>query len=819
MNNKFDVLAKGLTQPVTRRQAAKRRGLGLALLSLSLFVVSHAGAGLFLTTGAMNAPREAHTATALPGGEVLVVGGYDDTNNLSSAERYDPKRGTWAVTGRMSGCRVWHTATLLPNGKVLVAGGWDGTNNLSSAEVYDALSGTWAPTGALNTPRYSHTATLLASGRVLVAGGETYNGTTWSSVGTAELYDPVSGTWSFTGGLVEGRESHTATLLGDGKVLVVAGFNENDGVLGSAEMYDPTTGAWIQTRGLVNARFNHTATLLPNGQVLVAGGARCCDPFLLGWVSIPDAELFDPTTGVWTGTGAMNIDRDTHTATLLPNGHVLVAAGRQEKGQYFNVISRAEEYNPATGKWSSTGGVAVERQFHTATLLTDGHVLVVGGYHQIYDTPLASAELYDTRIGGTWTMTGSMSDVRDWDAGTVLTNGQVLVAGGWSAITLDDLYSTERYDFVSGSWVPSGDMIEPRILHAATLLSNGDVLVTGGQNALGGFRNYLSTTELYDPGSGIWTDNFEMTYGRISHTATLLENGQVLVAGGSDGNTPLTSAELYNPEPVAGGWTVTGDLNTPRQGHTATLMSNGQVLVVGGSSDPSAELYDLAKGTWTATSPMAGPRNGHTATVLPSGRVLVSGGATNLLLSAELYDPATGKWTLTGPLNAQRNGHTATLLPNGLVLAAGGDGNQLTSAEIYDPTTGTWTPVAPLNKGRDYHTAALLPNGQVLVVGAFTANNLSTPSAELYDPSPATIPAPNPPTLRDETRLDNGSFQFSFTNLPGAVFSVLASPFPLLPPSDWMMIGDVTETAPGQFQFTDTQATNYPRRFYRLRSP
>jgi hypothetical protein len=232
-----------------------------------------------------------------------------------------------------------------------------------------------------------------------------------------------------------------------------------------------------------------------------------------------------------------------------------------------------------------------------------------------------------------------------------------------------------------------------------------------------------------------------MNTARYEHTATLLPNGKVLVAGGNGVMIALASAELYDP--ASGTWTTTGPLNAARYYHTATLLPNGKVLVAGGSSDTgalaSAELYDPASGTWTNTGSLNTARELHTATLLPSGKVLVAGGENIYgypIASAELYDPVSGMWTNTGSLSTAREYHTATLLPNGQVLVAGGGGNSgiLTNAELYNPATGTWTTTGSLNTARGYHTATLLANGKVLVAGGF--NNIiggMTSSAELYD--------------------------------------------------------------------------------------
>ena len=194
----------------------------------------------------------------------------------------------------------------------------------------------------------------------------------------------------------------------------------------------------------------------------------------------------------------------------------------------------------------------------------------------------------------------------------------------------------------------------------------------------------------------------------------------------------------------SGTWTLTGSMNTARVFHMMTLLQNGQVLVAGGRGSngrplASAELFDPATGTWTLTGSMDTARESATATLLPNGRVLVAGGLDLdlignpiVLASAELFDPATGTWTLTGSLNVARFDHTATLLPSGQVLVAGGatfspGRDALASAELFNPATGTWTPTGSMNFARASHTATLLPSGQVLVAGPGTSAELFTP--------------------------------------------------------------------------------------------
>jgi hypothetical protein len=236
----------------------------------------------------------------------------------------------------------------------------------------------------------------------------------------------------------------------------------------------------------------------------------------------------------------------------------------------------------------------------------------------------------------------------------------------------------------------------------------------------------------------------------------------------------------------------------------------------------AAELYDPATGLWTLTSALGGEPSAHTATLLPNGMVLVTGGATQIsdsVTTASVYNPVTETWTTTGPMAFDRQQHTATLLPNGQVLVAGGFFGYwlkpLASAEVYDPGTGRWTATPSLKSARGAHTATLLTNGLVLVAGVGGDPFLS--STELFDLGPMTVPA-TPPTVTNVRKLPDGSFQFSFTNNPGASFSVLVSTNLSLLLSNWTIMGGITEISPGQFQFTDSQATNYPGRFYRVRS-
>jgi N-acetylneuraminic acid mutarotase len=354
---------------------ASDRAVGSGGLDLYMATRTALAAGPNWTnTGNLNQGRQSHTATLLPNGKVLIAGGNDGNRSFKSAELYDPATGRWSRTSDLNADRDSHTATLLPNGKVLVAGGFScgpppqSCFALTSAELYDPATGIWTVTGSLNTARNGHNATLLPNGKVLVVSGD-INGK------SAELYDAATGIWSPTGSLNLSRYSYTLTLLSNGKVLVAGGADDSQTtVFNSAELYDPATGLWSSTGNLVTARAQHTATLLTSGKVMVAGGFI---DYSLG--SVTDrAELYDPTTGLWSSTGNLNRGRAFHVATLLTTGKVLVAGGFFVDG-FPNITNRAELYDPTTGIWSNTTSLNAGRRFFMATLLLNGKVIAAGG--------------------------------------------------------------------------------------------------------------------------------------------------------------------------------------------------------------------------------------------------------------------------------------------------------------------------------------------------------------------------------------------------------------------------------------------------------
>ncbi len=432
---------------------------------------------------------------------------------------------TYVVSGTIQGLASGNTITL-SNGTDKVSMGADGSFSMPARLLDGApYNITLSPTA----PAYEYC--TLANGSGTIKKADVTN--------IAVACTSPRGSVTLTGAMVSARLGLKATMLASGKVLVTGGSTILFGAcLRGSELYDPVTGTWASTAPplyLPAPRCWHSSTLLANGSVLVTGGG---DPSGI-WSS---SELYDAASGTWSQTGSMTNERFDHAATLLEDGKVLVTGGRDRNGV---VIATAELYDPALGTWTTTASLPAPRYIHTSTRLANGKVLIAGGSDSAFN-PVASSELYDPAMG-TWTAAASMATARAEHTATILPNGKVLVAGGGNTVAPSfEVQSCEIYDPTTGTWSPTGSLGTARKNHQATLLLSGKVFVSGGYgfSRMGGAA--LSSNELYDPATGIWTPTGSLLAVRWNHAATLLQDGKVLVTGGSDtAFTPVADSEIY----------------------------------------------------------------------------------------------------------------------------------------------------------------------------------------------------------------------------------------------------------------------------------
>ncbi|MBN1774462.1 MAG: DUF4215 domain-containing protein [Deltaproteobacteria bacterium] len=376
----------------------------------------------------------------------------------------------------------------------------------------------------LSLPDYSAAACYMDSTGIYVSYKD-------ATSGEARIVLPGAGvTWSSADPMTTARQDHTATLLDDGTVLVVGGYDGGT-FLTSAERYDPATNRWTPAGNMTRGRAMHVAALLNSGSVLIAGGSSPYPTF------IASAELHDPLAGSWSGTDSMAEDRGYSPAIFLHDGRLFVMGGFTYIGGAYVVGSRAttELYDPTAASWSFGTPMLQDRRTHVAVTLADGRILVAGGdYGNMSDHGVRrTAEIHDP-VAESWTATGSMAFKRAYFGGVRLPDGRVLVAGG---VYLD---------------------------------------------APGGPFYYPPETEIFDPAAGTWTTVAPMSVGRSGPTLTLLPDGRAVVIGGSDGSTTHDTAEVYDP--VTDSWLPAGVMSTPRGRHTATTLPDGRILVVGGSN-------------------------------------------------------------------------------------------------------------------------------------------------------------------------------------------------------------------------------------------
>ncbi len=593
-------------------------------------------------------------------------------------------KGNFITTGALTTARAGHVATELLDGSILVTGGSSRATTIRSAELFDRVTGTFATLPDMTTERYFHTATRLPSGEVLIVGGSGGAGAHGATAG-AELFDPVGKTFrAANGALAKARVFHTATLMSDGAVLIVGGVGTNSSDVAEVELYDPATRQFRVVATLATPRSNHTAVRV-------------------------------------TGTTGSTDD-------------ILIVGGKGPNGTTTSVEILAYDPSSKTATVRAAPPLAEARQNHSATRLQNGDVLVVGGTGLNYQG-VASVERW---TGHAFTPERPLSHPRRDHYATLLPTGQVLIAGG---LDLHTVATTELYTPGSG-FRDVGDLVTPRFYAAAVGLPTGQVLYVGGFDATE--VTVVKHAELYDP---FWAGIGPMHEGRQDHSATRLQDGRVLLAGGGDGGSGTRStAEVFDP--IAGTFSSVGMVEA-RAKHAAAVLANGAVLLAGGQSTgtqflASAEIFDPTANTFSRTASLTNPRLAHTATALADGRILVAGGfgpTTWAATETFTWNTAGAQGTFAaGPaMTRDRLGHASVLLDNGHVLATGGwssvAGGISYAIEEFDPVAGTfaaWPNGSWFVTNRRDHTIASIPGqSRALVAGGLTSGINPTKSFEV----------------------------------------------------------------------------------------
>ena len=347
----------------------------------------------------------------------------------------------------------------------------------------------------------------------------------------------------------------------------------------ASALVNVTRDQWQPAASMAVGRSAPSMTLLGDGKVFVVGGD-------FGGVSRPGtfAEIYDPASDSWSNMSPSPLPRTHHTATLLPDGRLLVAGGWSGSAW----LAEAHLYDAQLDQWTSAGSMNCRRVYHTATLLQNGTVLVTGGVgthpSEACSTGPLTAELYDP-ASNTWTLTGnSLVGRRSSHSATRLTDGRILLAGGSSSDNL-----AEIYDPATRAFSPAGMLVENRVASAAALLPDGRVLVTGGQGT-GTSISFLRSAEIFDPASNLWSAVAGLAFVRYDHTMSNLDNGRVLVAGGSAMLDRYDRTEVFDIATQT--WSAGPNMLVPRSSHRALRLQGGALMVCGQHDySPTCELY------------------------------------------------------------------------------------------------------------------------------------------------------------------------------------------------------------------------------------
>ncbi len=776
---------------------------------------------LFSAAGSLQAARAAHTATLLPDGRVYVAGGYDvsasPSRYLVTTEVYNPGTNGFLSASPLISARAFHTATMLGSGKVLIAGGFNGRNLkanigiLDSTEIYDPISDSVVPAQPMQVRRQGHTAILDPGGEVslygglgnqttsyltaisaLLAGGSNVTGTPGvvpvSNVTGGSLIFPMDFSLGVrsSGVIQEGYVffSSPSVNFGAGVAYFTPGNAETVSGLrvdlaGTSVVCDITDGTCGHIRKTVTpVGMAGTYTLYPQSVGLTSMGSFTGSVQLSGTLSesAPQQNLVAGGSSITgqtriTGLPAVLIGADITAGTFVLSG------GSLSNTSSFTVTLDGGSFSVPAGTTiedDGAGGARTEEVTVTISNLT-GRANWAGSTGQQFTSPLQWTSQYpppsQSGLLGTLTFTASPINLAN----------QTFVAEGATVVIRGMFYGDEEaYKPQTNAWVYHYQGSTPKFSHTATLTPDGDIAVFGGKscaNATCSSLAALGVGPIRIPALPAWTAlSGGLSARRANHTATLLPDGRILAAGGSNGPNVERTADLFDP--VTRTFAQTGSMRDVRALHTASLLPNGRVLVAGGFSTSAtstgsingAEVYFPDTGVWRPTSVMASSRSNHTALNLADGNVMVVGGYAggSYLASAEVYYSTAGVWRALPSMSGGRARHTATLLQDRRVLVVGGvnSAGVLGTAALYNPATGAWSAASPLAAGAisHSHSATLLPDGRVLVAGGndgFGEINLS----QIYDPA-------SDSWSQTDNTLGAGRFNHTATVLPNGIVLV-----------------------------------------------
>ncbi len=620
---------------------------------------------------------------------------------------------TFHTTGTLNQARSSHTATLLGNGTVLVTGGITPSGPTSSAEIYDPVAGSWRYAAhSLNIARTGHTATLMDNGQVLIAGGATTGN---APIGSAEIFDPSTESFLPTASLLAAVGRGSAFNVGSGRVVFIQVSTAID-----VEIFTTATRKWTHGTPPPSGAAGPTMALLNNGTIFMCGGAS--------------PAVYSPNADSWQSLSASAAANPGQTATTLPSGQVFLASG------YFSTSSGAGEVlstqvydqNPSPAgtatpgpdlSFPAPGGIGF-----ASTLMGNGSVLISGGgYNPAFGAvfmPVANAAVYNPQIN-TVSFTGQMNVSRTYHTATPLPNGLVLIAGGLTdqsgTITpVAELFGYGGFPAQPTSFIQTGSLMVARTSHKAANLASGSVLITGGTTAQ---QTITQTAEIYDPTARTFRfTKTPMLTPRVGHSVAMLPDGRVLIAGGTNGQqSGLATTEIFDPASEV--FTAGPPMNHPRSEHQSVTLTDGRVMVIGGHTDfftNTVEIYDPVQATWAVVTPLPSTREYSAATLLLDGRVFISGGINtangNDSGAVYSYSVAANTWTTMAPLLQPRLNHWIITLTNGKVLIGGGSDNSgvlLNASELYDPE--------------------VLPNGLSVNAGTVAAGYAGAPPVALAD--------------------------------------------------------------------------------------